>query len=179
MLADKSNPDRIFLVGPMGSGKTPVGRILASNLKMSFADTDDEIEQRSGASVSWIFDVEGEAGFRNREEQIVEEITKRKDIVVSTGGGVVLRKKNRETLSNRGFVVYLRASIEELVGRMAGDKKRPLLQVDDPLEKIRQIVLERDPLYLETADFVFEAHGLSSKSAAHRITINIINAFST
>ena len=151
---------------------------MANNLKMSFADTDDEIEQRSGASVSWIFDVEGEAGFRDREEQVVEEITKRKDIVVSTGGGVVLRKKNREVFSKRGFVVYLRASVEELIERMVGDKKRPLLQVADPPEKIRQIMRERDPLYVETADFVFESHGLSSKSVAHHITIDLIDAFS-
>ena len=91
----------------------------------------------------------------------------------------ILYKKKRKVLSNRGFVVYLRASIEELVERMVGDKKRPLLQVDDPPEKIRQIVRERDPLYVETADFVFEAQGLSSKSVAHRITINLIDTFSS
>ena len=170
MLTNKSHPDRIFLIGPMGAGKTTVGRILAKNLGMSFLDTDEEIEHRSGASVSWIFDIEGEAGFRDREEQLVKEITKRKDIVISTGGGVVLRQKNRQVLSESGFVVYLRASVEDLLARMNGDKKRPLLQVDDPQEKIRQIVTERDSLYTETADFIIEAHGLSFKSVAKRRT---------
>ena len=173
MLTNKSQPDRIFLIGPMGAGKTTVGRILAKNLGLSFLDTDEEIEHRSGASVSWIFDIEGETGFRDREEQVVKEITKRKDTVISTGGGVVLRQKNRQILSARGFVVYLRASVEDLLARMNGDKKRPLLRVDDPQEKIRQIVTERDPLYTETADFIIEAHGLSFKSVAKRLTLKI------
>ena len=173
MLTNKSHPDRIFLIGPMGAGKTTVGRLLAKNLGLSFADTDEEIEHRSGASVSWIFDIEGEAGFRDREEQLVKEIAKRKDIVISTGGGVILRQKNRQVLSARGFVIYLRASVEDLLGRMNGDKKRPLLQVDNPQEKIRQIVTERDPLYTETADFIIEAHGLSFKSVAKRLTLKL------
>ena len=179
MLTDKFHADRIFLIGPMGAGKTTVGRILANNLNMAFVDTDEEIEQRSGASVSWIFDVEGEAGFRDREEQLVEEITKRKTMVLSTGGGVVLRQKNRQVLSTRGFVVYLRADVEDLLERMRGDKKRPLLQVEDPRQKIRQIVRERDPLYIETADFVFEARGLSFKSVAQRLTAKLTDTLSS
>ena len=117
-------PDRVFLVGPMGSGKTTIGKILAKNLKMKFFDTDLEIERRTGASVSWIFDVEGETGFRDREKQLVEEMTKMESIILATGGGVILRPRNRQILSKRGLVVYLRAGVEDLVERMKGDNKR-------------------------------------------------------
>ena len=140
MSVGKQEPNRVFLIGPMGVGKTTIGKILASDLKMDFFDTDLEIERRTGATVSWIFDVEGESGFRNREEDLVEELTKINSLVLATGGGVVIREKNRQTLSNRGFVVYLRANFEELLERMRGDKKRPLLQVENPKLKLRQLL---------------------------------------
>ena len=162
--------DRVFLIGPMGAGKTTIGKILAKNFKMDFIDSDAEIERRTGASVSWVFDVEGENGFRDREEHLLQEVTKIEAIILATGGGAVLRQKNRQVLSHRGLVVYLRANVEDLLERMRGDEKRPLLQVDDPKRKIRELVEEREPLYLETADLVIETHRLSFKLVAERLT---------
>ena len=140
---------------------------------MDFFDTDLEIERRTGATVSWIFDVEGESGFRNREEDLVEELTKINSLVLATGGGVVIREKNRQTLSNRGFVVYLRANFEELLERMRGDKKRPLLQVENPKLKLRQLLREREPLYLATANLVIDTRGLCSKLIAKQLTVKL------
>ena len=144
----------LFLVGPMGAGKTTIGRFLADNLNLEFIDLDAEIEDRCGANIPWIFDVEGEAGFRKRESQILEELTIRSGILLATGGGAVLVESNREILKQRGYVVYLSASVEQLLERTANDRSRPLLQVDNPREVIEKLITERDPLYREVADLV-------------------------
>lgn len=145
----------IFLVGPMGAGKSAVGRQLAKSLGRKFYDSDKEIEKRTGVSISWIFEMEGEEGFRQREHKILDELTKLNNIVLATGGGAVLDSENRRMLKSRGYVVYLSASIEQLMRRTSKDKKRPLLQTADPKQKIIELVTEREPLYKETATLEF------------------------
>lgn len=146
----------IFLVGMMGAGKTTIGRGLARMLDREFLDLDHEIEARCGVRVSHIFDIEGESGFRRREQAVLDDCTVRPDIVLATGGGAVLAPENRERLKSRGVVVYLRATPEELYRRVARDRSRPLLQTPDPLERIRELVALREPMYEEVADLVVE-----------------------
>jgi shikimate kinase len=153
----------------MGAGKTTIGKHLAQHLKLRFADTDTEIEQRTGADIPWIFDVEGEEGFRDREQQVVGEMTEWDDIVLATGGGVVLRPENRTALAGRGFVVYLYASIGEQVRRTRRDRRRPLLQKGDPEEILTALMAERDPLYREIADHVIETDKCSPRNVAQRL----------
>lgn len=159
----------IFLVGPMGAGKSTIGRMLAGKLGYDFVDTDQIIEERTGADVSWIFDVEGESGFRDREGQVLQEFCVASHKVIATGGGIVLRKENRELLSKHTCVIYLSASVEQLTARTARDKKRPLLQVSDPKAKILSLLEERDPLYRDVADFVLHTDGQSPKATAQSI----------
>lgn len=163
------NLKRIFLVGPMGAGKTTIGKYLAANLKLQFADTDAEIEERTGADIPWIFDVEGEEGFRDREQQVVDEMTQWDDVVLATGGGVVLRPANRSALGGRGFVVYLHATVEEQVRRTKRDQRRPLLQTDDPEQVLRDLMAIRDPLYREIADHIIATDGCSPRTVAQRL----------
>jgi shikimate kinase len=146
----------IFLVGPMGSGKSTIGRRLAAVLGKEFYDSDREIERRTGATVSLIFDLEGEAGFRARERAVIDELTGLNDIVLATGGGVVLAPENRRALVTRGRVVYLHAPLEKLIQRTARDRVRPLLQTEDRVGRLLAIVTERDPLYRQVADLVVE-----------------------
>lgn len=143
---------RIFLVGPMGVGKTAVGKKLASALKCDFFDSDKEIEKRTGASVGWIFDVEGEEGFRRREKSMIDELTQLDNVVLATGGGVVLNQDNRAFLKERGTVVLLMASVETLMGRTERDKSRPLLQNGNRESIITNLLTQRLPLYEEVAD---------------------------
>lgn len=145
----------IFLVGPMGSGKSTIGRQLAKRLHRRFYDSDREIEKRTGVSISWIFEREGEAGFREREQKTIEELTALDGIVMATGGGAVLSEANRQYLK-RGKVVYLAASAEQLYRRTARDTSRPLLQVDNRRQQIKQLMAQRDPLYREVADIVLQ-----------------------
>mgnify|MGYP001398689510 CR=1 FL=1 len=161
--------NRVFLVGPMGAGKTTIGKYLAQHLKLEFADSDSEIESRTGADIPWIFDVEGEQGFRDREQQVVEEMTQWDNIVLATGGGVVLRPENRRALGSRGFVVYLYATVEEQVRRTRRDRKRPLLQKGDPEQILRDLMAVRDPLYREIADHIIETDGCSPRTVAQRL----------
>jgi shikimate kinase len=160
---------RVFIVGPMGAGKTTIGKYLADHLKLQFADTDSEIESRTGADIPWIFDVEGEEGFREREQQVVGEMTLWDNIVLATGGGVVLRPENRNALGGRGFVIYLYATVDEQVRRTRRDRKRPLLQKGDPEETLRTLMEARDPLYREIADHVIETDGCSPRTVAQRL----------
>jgi len=162
-------PRRIFLVGPMGAGKSTIGKYLAQQLKLRFADTDTEIEERTGADIPWIFDVEGEPGFRDREQQVVEEMTLWDDIVLATGGGVVMRPENRQALAARGFVVYLHATVDEQVRRTRRDQRRPLLQTGDPEAVLRSLMAIRDPLYREIADHIIETDGCSPRTVAQRL----------
>jgi shikimate kinase len=146
----------IFLVGLMGAGKTTVARALARRLGKTFYDTDQEIERRTGVRVQVIFEIEGEAGFRAREAQMVASLTALEDVVLGTGGGVVLRPENRAALKARGFVVYLRAQPRDLYHRTRHDKSRPLLATDDPLGRLEELQRVRDPLYREVADLVVD-----------------------
>jgi shikimate kinase len=142
----------IFLVGPMGAGKSTVGKQLAKSLGRDFYDSDKEIEKRTGVSIAWIFEMEGEAGFRLRERKVINELTELKNIVLATGGGAVLAEENRRVLRSRGYVVYLSASVEQLLRRTNKDKNRPLLQTGQPEDKITGLMAERAPLYKDVAD---------------------------
>ena len=153
----------------MGAGKSTIGKYLAQHLKLRFVDTDSEIEERTGADIPWIFDVEGEEGFRDREQQVVEEMTLWDDIVLATGGGVVLRPENCRALAARGFVVYLYASVDEQVRRTRRDRRRPLLQKGDPEEVLRSLMATRDPLYREISDHIIETDGCSPRTVAQRL----------
>jgi len=142
----------IFLIGPMGAGKSTVGRHLARALGRDFYDSDKEIEKRTGVSISWIFEMEGEVGFRIREQKVIDDLGQLKDIVLATGGGAILADENRRALRSRGHVVYLSASVDQLFRRTARDKNRPLLQTDDPKKQIELLLEERVPLYQSVAD---------------------------
>ena len=166
-MAEKRN---IFLIGPMGAGKSTIGRQLALQLSMEFVDSDHEIEQRAGADISWIFDVEGESGFRKREERIINELTQKQGIVLSTGGGAILSKETRNYLSARGIVIYLQTTVDKQYERTQRDKKRPLLQdVEDPRQVLEDLAKIRNPLYEEIADIVLPTDEQSAKVMANQI----------
>jgi len=167
----------IYLVGPMGAGKSTIGRVLAAELHLGFRDSDKVIEDRTGADIPWIFDMEGEEGFRDRESAVLEELSNGQDFVIATGGGIILRPQNREMMKSSGYVCYLTASIDQLVERTARDKKRPLLQVENPRQKIIDLVALRDPLYREAADFVINTDRRSPKLVAQEIS-SLINTAS-
>lgn len=141
----------LFLIGPMGVGKSTIGRMLASALDRPFYDSDRELEALTGADIPWIFDVEGEAGFRIREERMIDTLTQRTGIVMATGGGAILSAASRENLHRRGTVVYLKASLAQQFERTSKDRNRPLLQTADPMSRIRELMKIREPLYVETA----------------------------
>lgn len=138
----------------MGAGKTTIGRQLAQALSKEFIDSDHEIEARTGVNIPLIFELEGEAGFREREAAMLDELTGRQNVVLATGGGAVLREENRRNLKQRGTVVYLQADVEQLLERTRKDRNRPLLQTDDPRDRLARLLQEREPLYLELADLV-------------------------
>lgn len=161
-------PDNIFLIGPMGVGKSTIGRQLASMLHKTFKDSDHEIEKRTGVDIPTIFDIEGEDGFRKRETAVIEELSAETNLVLATGGGVVLREENRRAL-RKGFVVYLSATVDTLVDRTRRDRNRPLLQNTDKRQKIIELLELRDPLYREEADLVVDTDGRSAKSVAREI----------
>nr|WP_123068196.1 bifunctional shikimate kinase/3-dehydroquinate synthase AroKB [Massilia aurea] len=148
--------DNIFLVGLMGAGKTTIGRLLARKLNRRFVDSDHEIEARTGATIPWIFEIEGEACFRRREADVIRDLTGQQGLVLATGGGAVLDPRNRAFLAERGTVIYLRASIGSILQRTAHDKNRPLLQTADPRAKLEELWTQRDPLYREIADLVID-----------------------
>ncbi|WP_082488954.1 bifunctional shikimate kinase/3-dehydroquinate synthase AroKB [Duganella sp. Leaf61] len=146
----------VFLVGLMGAGKTTIGRILARKLGLRFVDSDHEIEARTGASIPWIFEIEGEPSFRRREAEVIRELTGQQDLVLATGGGAVLDPDNRAHLKARGMVIYLRTTVNSILQRTAHDKNRPLLQTADPRKKLEELMAVRDPLYMEIADIVID-----------------------
>ncbi|WNZ58495.1 shikimate kinase AroK [Microbulbifer sp. EKSA008] len=156
----------IFLVGPMGAGKSTIGRLLAAQLQLPFADTDKVLEERTGADIPWIFDVEGEAGFRRRETEILEELCQGECQVIGTGGGIVLLEENRRQLQKYGHVVYLQANIDQLLERTSKNTNRPLLRVPNPRQRIAEILQEREPLYREVADIICDTNDLSPKQAS-------------
>jgi shikimate kinase len=159
----------IFLVGPMGAGKTTVGRRLAELRGMDFADSDHEVESRTGVDVAFIFEKEGEAGFRRREKQVITDLTGRSGIVLATGGGAVLDPENRQHLASRGFVVYLHATIEHQLRRTSRSDTRPLLQTPDRRATLETLFATRDPLYREIADCVVETDGRNARVLAQEI----------
>ena len=163
----------IFIVGPMGSGKSTVGKIISDELFLNFFDTDDEIESRTGASIDWIFDLEGEEGFRKRESSILEEIVKKNSIVLSTGGGIILSDSNREMLSSRGTVFYLSTPISVQLERTSKDKDRPLLKNGDPEEILTRLQKERKDLYESVSDHIIDTENKSSQEVATEI-INLV-----
>ena len=166
--------DNLVLVGPMGAGKSTVGRYLAQLLRLKFIDADTELEMRCGADIPWIFEIEGEAGFRIRETELLNELCDRKNIVLATGGGAVLSEKNRDVLKSCGKVVYLYATPQQILKRTCQDKKRPLLQVENRKEAIERLVVERDPLYREIADLIVESEdGLSPQSLAEKVVVQL------
>ena len=148
----------IFLIGPMGAGKSTVGRRLAKRLKLIFFDSDQEIERSTGARVSLIFEIEGEQGFRKREAEIIDELTQHSNIILATGGGAVLDPGNRKALVDRGMVVYLKAGLDRLVQRTSRDNKRPLLKTDDPAAKLKVLLEKREPLYENLADLIVDTN---------------------
>lgn len=145
----------IYLIGPMGSGKTTIGQRVAKRLKMEFLDCDQNLEKQTGASVNLIFDVEGESGFRKRESRMLKVLTSRPNVLLATGGGTVLEKENRELLQQTGLVVYLQTPVSLQLDRLRQDRTRPLLQEGDRRQKLTRLAAERNPIYREMADLVF------------------------
>jgi shikimate kinase len=146
--------NNIILVGLMGAGKSTIGRHLARRLNLTFYDSDKVVEERTGVSIPTIFAVEGEAGFREREEQVIAELTALPNTLIATGGGSVLRESNREHIKAGGTVIYLRASAEQLFQRIRHDKTRPLMQTANPMQTLRDLLKAREPLYMEVADLI-------------------------
>ncbi len=144
----------IILVGLMGAGKSTVGRHLAKRMKREFYDTDTVIVERTGVSIPMIFEIEGEQGFRDREECVIKELSKEQGMILATGGGSVIRQINRQRLAATGTVVYLRGSADLLFSRISHDTNRPLMQTDNPLKTLKDLLSERDPMYMEVADLV-------------------------
>jgi len=159
----------LILVGPMGAGKSTIGRLLAAELSREFYDSDHEIQARCGADIPWIFDVEGEAGFRDRETQMIRELTRRDDVVIATGGGAVLREENRRVLRESGTVIYLLTTVEQQLRRTAKDRNRPLLQRVDREEVLRDMFAQRDPLYRATADVVVRTDRRGPRAVVNEI----------
>lgn len=159
----------LFLVGPMGAGKSTIGRRLAQLLKKEFLDSDKEIERRTGASIPLVFEMEGEAGFRAREKVVIADLTRLQNIVLATGGGAVLDPDNRRCLRERGVVIYLSTSVDEQLSRIHQDTQRPLLQTADPRERLEALLAVRDPLYREVADFIVSTDGRHVKQVVRHI----------
>lgn len=159
----------IFLVGPMGAGKSTVGRQLAEALGYTFKDSDNEIQRRTGVDIPTIFEFEGEAGFRARERTIIEDLVTEERIVLATGGGAVLDPDNRRNLAARGVVIYLHCTPEQQFSRTARDRGRPLLQTEDPLQSLRDLMDIRDPLYRQVADLVVSTERRGTASVVKEI----------
>jgi shikimate kinase len=159
----------IFLIGPMGAGKSTVGRQLAEALSYTFKDSDQEIQRRTGVDIPTIFEFEGEDGFRNRERQMIEDLVAEERLVLATGGGAVLDPENRQNLTARGVVIYLHCTPEQQYSRTSRDRNRPLLQTEDPLARLRELMEERDPLYRQVADLVVSTEKRGTASVVKEI----------
>jgi len=163
------HPTNLFLIGPMGAGKSTVGKQLAATLKLEFMDSDAEIQRRTGVDIPTIFEYEGEEGFRQREQVVIDELTQRDHQVLATGGGAVTRPDNRRNLAARGFVIYLYCSVDQQFERTARDRTRPLLDTEDPRARLEELMEARDPLYRETADLVVSTERRSAAAVAKEI----------
>lgn len=168
--------DNVILIGPMGSGKTTVGRVLAPRLGLDFVDLDQEIERRCGVDVSLIFEIEGEAGFRAREHSMLIELGARESMLLATGGGSVLRADNREALRRAGLVVWLQTTVDQQLKRLVRDQRRPLLRAPDRRQRLEQLAQERDPLYRDCAHLVVCSADTSPARMALRAEQEIIKA---
>lgn len=166
----------IFLIGPMGAGKTTVGRYVAKELAFDFYDSDQYIEEQTGAKIAWIFDLEGEGGFRDREEQIIATLTDMQNIVLATGGGAVLSSKNRELLKSRGKVIYLHVSIKQQLKRIGHSKDRPLLADKKNIKQtLEAMIIKREPIYRELADVIIDTDHINPKAVAEQILESLKN----
>jgi len=163
------SPGNVYLIGPMGSGKTTIGQRVAKRLGLDFFDCDHELEVQTGASVSLIFDVEGEEGFRERETRMLEQLTRRRGVLVATGGGVVLKKRNRDLLQRNGLVVYLSTTVTQQLRRLSRDRSRPLLQTGDRKAKLARLAAQRNPLYEELADIEFPSQNRGVDTTAQAL----------
>ena len=168
-MTDASKELRVFMVGPMGSGKSTVGRMLAGMLDWDFVDSDTEIEARCGADIPWIFDVEGEAGFRRREAAVLSDLAQRSKVVIATGGGAVVTEANRQLMSQAGVVVYLEVSVEQQLKRTGSGEGRPLLAQGDRGATLRQLMAQREPFYRAAADVIISASGGNARRVARQI----------
>jgi shikimate kinase len=168
-MSPTSRTHNIFLIGPMGSGKTAVGRQLARSLRLEFFDSDAEIEHRTGVDIPYIFEKEGESGFREREREVIDALTRLSNVVIATGGGAVLLSENREHLASRGRVVYLHTGIEQQLERTRHGKQRPLLYTDDPEAKLRELMAVRLPLYESIAHITVTTDGRQVRAVADEI----------
>ncbi len=162
-------PGSLFLTGPMGSGKSTIGRQLARQLGVEFHDSDHEIEQRTGVDIPLIFEIEGEQGFRKRERAVIDELTQLPDIVLATGGGAILDPDNRDHLGQRGRVIYLHTPVDVQLARTSNDRNRPLLQTEDPRQRLEDLMEVREPLYRETADMVINTGGKRVRDVVREI----------
>jgi shikimate kinase len=161
--------NNIFIIGPMGAGKSTIGRQLAEALSFRFEDSDLEIQRRTGVDIPTIFEYEGEEGFRNREQQVIADLTAQEGLVLATGGGSILRDVNRQNLAARGVVIYLHCSPEQQFARTSRDRNRPLLHTEDPLERLRGLMAEREPLYRSVADLVVSTEKRGTASVVKEI----------
>ncbi len=161
--------ENIYLIGLMGAGKTTVGKQLAEVLKHSFYDSDKAIEESTGVDIATIFEFEGEKGFRLREQRMIQSLTELRGIVMATGGGAILMDENRNNLKKTGFVVYLQCSVEKILQRTRKDTKRPLLQTKNRRQKIEQLFIERNPFYLECADYTIDTGRIPNKTVIKKI----------
>ena len=164
-----SRTDNVFLIGPMGAGKSTIGRHLAELLNKDFRDSDQEIEKRTGAAIPLIFEIEGEAGFRSRESSILDDLSRLPNLVLATGGGAILSVDNRKMLHERGVVVYLHAPLDTLLQRTRRDRHRPLLQTADRRRTLEDILKAREPIYRQAADMVIETSHRSPVSVAREV----------
>lgn len=172
-MSDSEPRQNVFLIGPMGSGKTTIGRALARRLGLEFHDCDKDLESHTGASVNLIFDIEGESGFREREARMLDELTALDGVLLATGGGVIMREENRRCLRERGLVVWLRTSVEQQLKRLSRDRTRPLLQTPDRRQRLESLAAARDPLYEELADVTFQTRNRSVHWAARQLADQI------
>ena len=171
-----SHTQNIFLVGPMGAGKSAVGRQLARQLKMAFIDSDDVIEQRTGVDIAFIFEKEGDEGFRARESRVIDELSQRRGIVLATGGGAIMRDENRRNLASRGRVVYLQTSVDQQWARTRKGRHRPLLLQEDPRGVLAALMEQREPLYRSIADHIVDTDGRKVMSVANEIVELVVGA---
>jgi shikimate kinase len=163
------HPQNLFLVGPMGAGKSAVGRQLARLLHLDFVDSDEEIEARTGVDIPFIFEKEGEAGFRKREARVIDDLSKRDGVVLATGGGAIMDPQNRNHLGARGFVIYLHTSVDQQLSRTRRGRERPLLADDDPRAVLELLMASREPLYREIADLTVDTDGRKVRAVANEI----------